>query len=63
MATQSIMKNIVISEPKAAEIFVDALEKAAKAAKHSRFHEVDSQDLTKDDLKNYFGVMKKNDKN
>ena len=55
MATQSIMKNIMITEPATAEIFISAMEKAAEAAEISIAHEINSEDLSKDELKKFTG--------
>lgn len=55
MATQSIMKNITINEPTAAEIFISAMEKAAEAAETSIPHYIESEDLSKDELKKFLG--------
>jgi len=59
MATQSIMKNIVISEPQAAEAFICALETAAEIAETSVIHNIETEDLSAEDLKRYYGVIKK----
>lgn len=55
MATQSILKNITINGPTAAEIFINAMEKAAEAAETSSHHYVESEDLSKDELKKFLG--------
>ena len=55
MSTQSIMKNIEIHEPFAAKMLIDALEKAANAAETSLPVNLKSEDLSKDELKKYFG--------
>lgn len=55
MATQSIMKNITITEPTAAELFISAMEKAAETAETSDYHDVESEDLSKDELKKFLG--------
>lgn len=55
MATQSIMKNITITEPTAAEIFIRAMEKAAEAAETSISHQIESEDLSKEELKKFSG--------
>ncbi len=52
MATQSILKNITITEKAAAELFIDAMEKAAEA---SQIHLIEAEDLTKDELKKFKG--------
>lgn len=58
MATQSILKNITITEPTAAEIFISAMEKAAEAseiAETSGSFDIVAEDLSKDELKKYSG--------
>lgn len=55
MATQSIMKNITITEQAAAEIFISAMEKAVEAAETSIHHHIESEDLSKDELKKFLG--------
>lgn len=55
MATQSILKNITITEPTEAEIFISAMEKVAEAseiAETSSSFDIESEDLSKDELKN-----------
>lgn len=47
MATQSILKNITITEKAAAELFIDAMEKAAEAAEASQIHLIEAEDLTR----------------
>lgn len=59
MATQSILKNIVINDLNAAEIFVNAMEKAADAAEHSHMYTVESEDLSGVSLKNFLGTIKR----
>ena len=53
MATQSILKNITITE--AAELFIDAMEKAAETAETSHVHLIESEDLSQDELKKFIG--------
>lgn len=55
MATQSILKNITITEPTAAKIFISAMEKAVEAS--SPF-DIESEDLSKDELKKYLVRIK-----
>ena len=55
MATKSIMKNIMITEPAVAEIFISAMEKAAEVAETSTVQDIDSEDLSKDELKKFMG--------
>ncbi len=50
MATQSILKNITITESTAAELFIDAMEKAAETAETSHVHLIESEDLSQDEL-------------
>ena len=59
MATQSILKNIVITEPNAAEAFINAIEKAADAANHSNQHTVESEDLSGEALKKFLRTIKR----
>lgn len=54
MATQSIMNNINITEP-AAEIFINAMEKAVEVAENSIPYHIESKDLSKDELKKFLG--------
>ncbi|MDO5416753.1 MAG: hypothetical protein Q4F29_06100 [Lachnospiraceae bacterium] len=58
MATQSIFHNIVIQDSQAAESFVNALEKAAAAAEKITPHKISSRDLSKDEIKRFFGAHK-----
>lgn len=51
MATESIMSNIVITDPKEAEMFVNAMEQAMKAAETPLPCRVKSSDLTPEDLR------------
>lgn len=57
MATQSIIKNITITEPEAAELFISAMEKAAEAAKTSVQRYIEAEDLSKDELKKFMWRM------
>lgn len=59
MATQSILKNIVINEPNAIEAFISAMEKASDAADHSNPHSVESEDLSGEDLKKFLKTIKR----
>jgi hypothetical protein len=59
MATQSIMKNILITDSKAAEFFIDAVEKAAEASETSTPHQVDSEELKGEDIKEFLGTFVK----
>ena len=55
MATQSILKNITITESTAAELFIDTMEKAAETAETSHVHLIESEDLSQDELKKFIG--------
>lgn len=55
MATQSIMKNIVITEPKAAEIFITALEKAAEASVSN--NRTEYEDVTGKNIQEFLGAF------
>ncbi len=57
MATQSIMKNIVITDPNAAEIFINALEKAAENAESSIFNHVEYEDIKGENIKKFLGAF------
>lgn len=59
MATQSIMKNIVITEPNAAEIFITALEQAAKTAETSTTDHIEYEDIKGEDIKKFLGAFVK----
>lgn len=60
MATQSIMKNIVITEPNAAEKFISALEKAAEAAETSAYYDnVEYEDIKGEEIKRFLGAFVK----
>lgn len=55
MSTQSIIKNIVIDEANAAEIFIDALEKASEASKTSVPHHIEYEDVKGEEIKKFLG--------
>lgn len=59
MATQSIMKNIVITEPNAAEIFINALEQAAETAEASSLDNIQYEDVKGEDIKKFLGTFVK----
>ncbi len=59
MATQSIIKNIVITEPIAAEVFINALEKAANTAETSVCDHIEYEDVKSEDIKNFLGALVK----
>lgn len=56
MATQSIFHNIIIQDPKNAEAFISALENAAAIAEKITPKKVSSRDLSKEEIKDFFGV-------
>ena len=55
MATQSIMKNIVITEPNAAELFINALEKASETAETSIPNNIKYEDVKVEYIKKFLG--------
>lgn len=57
MATQSIFHNIIIQDTRTAEAFVNALENAADAAEKTTPRNVSSRDLSKEEIKNFFGAV------
>lgn len=57
MATQSIMKNIVITDPNAAEFFISALEKAAETSEPSAANPVEYEDIKGEDIKKFLGAF------
>ncbi len=59
MATQSILKNIVISEPKTAELFINALEEAAEIAEASALHDIECENIKGNDIKKFLGALVK----
>lgn len=59
MATQSIMKNIVITEPNAAEFFINALEKAAETAETSISNNIEYEDIKGEEIKEFLGAFVK----
>ncbi|MDE6635738.1 MAG: hypothetical protein K2K09_03920, partial [Lachnospiraceae bacterium] len=59
MATQSIMNNIVITEPNAAEMFISALEKAAETAETSTSDNIEYEDVKGEDIKKFLGAFVK----
>lgn len=56
MATQSIFHNIIIKDSKTAESFINALEYAAAASKETTQRNISSKDLSKEEIKKFFGV-------
>lgn len=60
MATQSIFHNIIIQDSKTAESFVTALENAAAAAEKIAPKRVSSRDLSKEEIKIFFGATTNN---
>jgi len=59
MATQSIMRNIVIEEPGAAEVLIAALEKAAEVSKKHTPEYIECEDVKGDDIKKLLGAFVK----
>ena len=59
MATQSIFHNIMIKDSKTANAFISALENSAHAPEKARSPRVSSRDMTKEEIKKYFGVVQK----
>lgn len=59
MATQSIMRNIVIEEPSAAEVLIAALEKAAEVSKNHTPKHIECEDVKGDDIKKLLGAFVK----
>lgn len=59
MATQSIMKNIVINELNAAEIFINALEKAVETAETSISNNIEYEDIKGEEIKKFLGAFVK----
>uniref|UniRef100_UPI004056B059 hypothetical protein n=1 Tax=Agathobacter sp. TaxID=2021311 RepID=UPI004056B059 len=57
MATQSIFHNIIIQDSKTAEAFVTALENAVAVADKITPKKVSSRDLSKEEMKKFFGVV------
>ena len=51
MATSSIFTNIVIKDCEAAERFVNAVEKAMAAAKKEEPWEIESHDMTREEIR------------
>lgn len=59
MATQSILNNIVITDPNAAERFINALEKAAETAENSISDNIEYEDVKGEDIKKFLGAFVK----
>ena len=57
MATQSIFHNVIIQDTRTAEAFVNALENAAADAEKITPRKVSSRDLSKEEIKKFFGVV------
>ena len=53
------MKNIVITEPNAAEIFINALEKASENAETSLSNNVEYEDVKGENIKKFLGAFVK----
>lgn len=58
MATQSIFHNITIQDTQSAEAFVNALENAVSAAEKITPRKISSRDLSKEEIRKFFGVTK-----
>lgn len=59
MSTESIFHNIVIDNPKKAEIFITALEQAAETAENHPLCRVASEDVKGEDIKKLLGALTK----
>lgn len=59
MATESIFHNIVIDDPKKAEIFITALEQAAETAENHPLCHIASEDVKGEDIKKLLGAFTK----
>lgn len=59
MATKSIINNIVITEPNAAEMLINALEKAAKTAENATQNHIEYDDVKSEDIKSFLGAFVK----
>lgn len=60
MATQSILKNISIENEENIEIFVSAIEQASEFSEHKEKFEIESSDLSKNELNDYFEKIMQN---
>ncbi len=63
MATESIMRTIVISQPEEAEMFIDAMENAMKVAEKPLLCRVKSSDFTPDEMREALGKILTNVRN
>lgn len=59
MATKSIMNNIVITEPNAAELLINALEKAAETAETVTHNHIEYDDIKSEDINGFLGAFVK----
>lgn len=59
MATKSIINNIVITEPSAAEMLIKALEKAAKTAENATQNHIEYDEVKSEDIKSFLGAFVK----
>lgn len=59
MATKSIINNIVITEPNAAEMLIDALEKAAETAGTVTRNHIEYDEVKSEDIKSFLGAFVK----
>lgn len=57
MATQSILKNITITDLDDAEMLISAMEKAMNTADDSNSQFIESEDLSGEELKKFWGRM------
>lgn len=63
MATESIMSNVVITDPKEAEMFVNAMEQAMKIAETPLPCRIKSSDYTPDEMREALGKILSNVRN
>ncbi len=63
MATESIMRTVVITKPEEAEMFIDAMENAMKVAEKPLPCRVKSSDFTPDEMKEALGKILTNVRN
>ena len=63
MATESIMSNVVITDPRDAEMFVNAMEQAMKVAETPLPSRVKSRDLTPEEIREVIDKVLSNIRN
>ena len=63
MATESIMRTVVITQPEEAEMFIDAMENAMKVAETPLPCRVKSSDFTPDEMREALGKILTNVRN